>query len=551
MPSNNLSYIIFLKNSISSTNQKEISIKRKMKNTHSFFINFIISFTTILFTLFCTPSMAQNDSITQDDVITFEEIEFYRNLGYLHRENPDSSMKYYKMILQLDSTDWDANLAVARLYFNEENYEKSIFHYNQIYTTDTNDVEALWGFGRCYFRMGQFEEALQWYLRANQLLENHIPLLIDIAHAHTNNNMLKESINSYQNILILDSTHAYSWAGMGKMYYWLGKPLRAKKHYQKAIQLEPNNEEYIEMLQRISKELGYQLIFQSMFINESEPINAGSDMKAYNINAFVNRISIQKRVHDNIFLSIGTLIDRSHREYAWSDTEKRWYDHTHIRSMFIFGSTKLSLYGSISKAENLLSSYGFSMHNTKKIKHFQLSNTLQGGYDYYYYWNEVGHDYITDHAKIQFKNFTLEGVVRYANVREMYLLDIDTIGRNKNLLYTISANYKFFSNPMFTVGIFHQYRDYAHRSPLYWSPQDRKLNGINASATWKYKDKLYTSIYGNTGKDNYDITHWEASFELGYIMKNSSISIGAYRFYNPWYESFNTQLSITKNINNK
>ncbi len=491
---------------------------------------------------------AQND-IGKAIITDTTSAEYWRKIGYEYRliDKPDSSLFAYLRVLQIQRLDWDANLAVARLYFNAENYKTSLIYYRNIYDNDSTDVEALWGMGKCYFRLGDFGLSVKYFQIANLYLKNYIPLMLDYAAALTNFNKLKDAINVYQNIISFDSTHVDALAGLGKLHYWSGKPYSSRKYYQKALLLDPANAELKQQLEKVNRELGFTVNYQFHYVNENEPVSLGSDTLAYNINAIVQRVTVNRRIHDNFFLTFSCLADHSVREYAFQDTETRWFDNSYIKGTFIVRNHKVHLYTGYSLSEDKFSSYGTGWDFTRKFGKLKFSNALSAGYDYYYYWNKVGHDFISDQVRLEYKNFVLEGVYRFANVKELTLLEApDTIGRNKGIVYTISGRYTVLKNPKISLGIYYQFRNYQYRSPLYWSPSDRKLLGINTGVYLKISEKSYFYGYGNIGKDNYDIQHWEASAEAGYNFKKFSLSCGVYRFYNPWYESLDAFISLTK-----
>lgn len=481
-------------------------------------------------------------------VLDSSSAEYWRKIGYEYRQQdkPDSSLLAYLKILKIESNDWDANLAVARIYFNMEQYDLAIKYFKVIYENDSTDVEALWGMGKCYFRTGEFDTAVKYYRKASFYLPDYNPVLLDLASALTNDNKLKEALNVYHRIIALDSANTDALSGLGKLYYWTGKPYKSTRYYERAFAIDPTNTELKQQLDRVKRELAFNVNYQFHFVNENEPVSYGSDTLAYNIDALIQRLSISKRMNDFLYLTVSGLFDHSVREYSSPDTVKRWFDNSYIKGTFLGGNHKIHLYAGYSKAEDQFSSYGIGWDYSRKFGKFRLSNSCIAGYDYYYYWNDVGHDFITDQLKLEYKNIILEGVYRFANVRELYILDLDTIGRNKGTLYTISGRYSFLKNPRISVGLYHQFRDYQYRSPKYWSPQDRKLNGVNSGIYWKINEKMYFYGYGNIGKDNYDISHWEASAEAGYIAKKMNFSCGIYRFYNPWYESLDVYFSVTK-----
>ncbi|MFO7723112.1 MAG: tetratricopeptide repeat protein, partial [Bacteroidales bacterium] len=367
-----------------------------------------------------------------------------------------------------------------------------------------------------------------------------------LSYALINSNQTEAALEVYRELIIADPNSAMARAGIGKSLLLAGKPYEAMKHLKRATILEPGNKEYQALLRKAKNELAITLSYQFMYINEQEPIDLGIDTAAYNIHALLNIVGLSKRVSDRLSLRFSHLLDRSEREYYMQETENRWYDNTSLRATLLLNKHRINLFAGGSFTEEQLTSYGLAWDYGRTIKKVRFSNTLSAGYDYYYYWNQVGHDYISEHMRLGIGKFSFDAHYRYVNVRELYLIDLDTLGRNPGHQYTLTAKYTFLKNPKITLGVYHNYRDYEHKSSRYWSPQDRRLNAGTATIYWESPKGVYAWISGNAGRASDGIDHWEASGELGYNRKTTSYSIGAARFYNPWYENFIAYLSVTK-----
>lgn len=474
--------------------------------------------------------------------------DYWRAKGFNARMQGDMelSKRYYKRVLDIDPADWDANLALARIYWDDGDYDAAIRHYLPVVAYDSTNTESLWGIGRCHYRSGRFREAEKWYSKALVHLPGHTPLLEDLSYALVNSNQGQEALQVFLDMIKNDSSMANAWMGAGRVYLATGKPYTARRYLRKADQLDPNNEEIKSLIRRAEQQLALTMGLTSMYINEQEPIDMGSDTPAYNINALVHTLSLSKRVSDHLVLRFSHLIDRSHRAYFQQEDERRWYDNTTLRGTLIRGNHQLSTYLGASVNEEMLTTYGIHHAWNRRAGKFTFANHLSAGYDYYYYWNQVGHDHITNNLTIRRGKLRFDAQYRYVNVRELYLLDLDTLGRNPGQHYTVTLRYTFFSNPNITVGIYQNYRDYRYRSPRYWSPQQRTLNGALATLYWEPAEGMYATMTGNIGRDSDDIEHWEASGEMGYNRKSMSYSVGLSRFYNPWYENFIGYLSVSK-----
>jgi tetratricopeptide (TPR) repeat protein len=477
-----------------------------------------------------------------------DSTEYWRKKAYEARLSGDIelSLKNYLRVLEIKPDDWDANLAVARIEFSREDYKSALVHFMPVFSYDSTNTEALWGIGRCYYRTGHFKEAAVWFSKTLKFMPGHLPLLEDLSFALVNSGQSQQALEVYQSMIMVDSTLAMAWAGMGKIYQLTGKPGSAARYLKRALELDPDNVEMKNLYQQVKKEMAFSLTYQLMYINEQEPLDKGSDTAAYNIHAVLERIVLNKRISDRLFITFSNLIDHSNRAYWDQPDTNRWFDNTYLKIMVLSGPNKISIHAGGSFAEQKATTYGLAWDYARQIKKISLNNTLSAGYDYYYYWNQVGHDYLSDRLILSRGRFVLDASYRYVNVRKLYLIDLDTVGRNQGNQYSITGRYSLFKNPKLTLGIYHQYRDYEYKSSRYWSPQNRHLSGGMATIWYESPRGLYGYISGNMGRDSFDIDQWEISGEIGYNYKGMNFSLGAARFYNVWYENFIAYFSLTK-----
>ncbi|MFO7722329.1 MAG: hypothetical protein R6V49_03810, partial [Bacteroidales bacterium] len=111
--------------------------------------------------------------------------EYWRQKGFEARQNGnvELSLQYYQKVLSIDRDDWDANLAVARIFFDKTDYRSALGHYMSALANDSTNEETNWNIGRCHYRMGNFKEAVVWFRTTLQYLPAHAPLLEDLSYA--------------------------------------------------------------------------------------------------------------------------------------------------------------------------------------------------------------------------------------------------------------------------------------------------------------------------------------------------------------------------------
>lgn len=488
--------------------------------------------------------------------------EHWRALGYQAKVNGDyeTAIDNYLKILTIDSTDYDAKLALARLYTYQGKYETAIRLYNEIYQNDSTDVEALNGLGNCHIYIDKNNKAIYYFERALHFLPGNIQQYFYLAKAYGYSGKLNEAIDVYKEINKIDDTYSEAWAGIGKMYYWQGKPKTATLYYQKALDLDPGNEDIKKENREIQNELKFGLSVNVGPVQEIE--------ENYEINALISKVKLEKRINDHFHIDVNFLLDHSNRVFTDNigDTT-RWYSTSWIKGSWISEHHKISAWVGYSMSDNLFSTYGLNWKLNYNFGKFKVKNSIVAGYDYFYYWNSVGGKSVSDNFNISYGKLSFTAYYTYGIVDPVLISDFISntydISENPYNAYGFSLAYKILARPAIKIGLNHSYLDFKYKSPLYYSPFDRKLTGASTSVYYDYQ-KLYvygsfsynlgTEIYydedsngngnNNIRKVKMNVNNWSANIEMGYNLHPFSFSIGASSFYNPFYQNITGFLAI-------
>lgn len=486
-----------------------------------------------------------------------KDIEYWRNAAFEAKTKGDleTSILNYKEVLKINQDDYDAKLALARLYYDKKEYSNSFFFYELIYSSDNEDIEAINGFGRIYFRKGEFNKAIFYFKKSVQLLPTYVPPYFDLSKSYIEKGELDSAQLTLLTINTIDNTYSEAWGGIGKIYYWQEKPYSAIPYLEKAIELDPENIVWEQTLARIKKTIAYNFSATYLLINEKE--------ESYNIDAFVQKYSLSKRLTNRFDLSLNTLFDRSNRDYNDDSLDaKRWYDNSWAKLTYIRPNNRLSAYAGYSKSDARLTTYGMNWLSNFRLSKFKFKNSLTAGYDYYYYWNQVGKNSISEKFTTTYKKINLDlgflyGEVSDNLIADYYLNVYDSIP-NPHYGYSVSVKYQVLSNPKTFIGIGHSYLDFKYQSPKYYSPNERYLNGFYISTYYELKNfYFYADFSYNLGQETYyeeavdgefqgnnfrydeflntNLNNWSTNIDFGYTIKNISMSLGGGHFDNPYY----------------
>jgi len=487
-----------------------------------------------------------------------QDTEQWRQKGYEAKENGnyETAIRFYSKILKVQPEDYDAQLALARLYFQIEDYQNAENLFLKIFNNDTTDVEALSGLGDVYLMTDKLDEAVEMYKKALEFLPENVPLYFKLAKAYSWQGKLQKAIDTYRRILKIDNTYSEAYQGIGKMYYWMEKPYSALEYYERAIALDPEELPIREEYNEIKKNLKYQLSGNFSFVNEKE--------ESYNIDAIIQRYNVSKRINNYLNISAGFLLDYSNRDVTNTNVgdTTRFYDNTFAKISYLSEHHKVDVFTGFTVADNKFSSYGLAWRSNFSIGNFDITNTLLGGYDYFYYWNQVGQTAGQDDINIKYNKFELALSVAYGVVDKKPILDVPNDRYeedfNPHIGYGAALSYKVLSLPKIVIGASYSYLNYDYKSRYYYSPLGRNLYGptlsvyyalnkfyVYANAAYNIGSEYYYESFNNQLQTIYiDVTNWSAAIEAGYSIDEWEFSVGGSKFYNPFYKNFTAYFSI-------
>jgi len=486
------------------------------------------------------------------------ESEYWRDMGYrmkLQKDYP-SAISFYKKILLADAGDYDAKLALARLYVLVEKYDTAMLLFEEIFRSDSTDVEAMNGLGECHGYLGHDKESVYYYEQALSFFPEDVQQYFYLAKAYGNVGKLGEAIATYRKVMMIDSTYAEAWAGIGKMYYWKGMPYTAAGYYEKALDLDPGNEDYLSEYENVKDETRYGFTVKAGPVKEEE--------ESYDINALITSLRMDKRISDHLQVEANFLVDYSNRDFSdlGGDTT-RWFNAAWLKGSWMTAHHRWSIYGGYSASDQKASAYGLSWLSNYQPGKVTLKNALTGGYDYFYYWNKVGSLSVTDELQAAYRWIIVQAKYAAGLVDRVLVKDVKAgttyEQENPYQSYGFSLITRILARPDIRIGLNHSYLDYEYKSPLYYSPFGRKLSGASASVYYAVrKFYFYVSYSYNSGTEYYfdeddrgnfkkthlDVDNWSSNIEVGYNHRPFSISLGGSTFYNPYYRNTTGFISV-------
>ena len=470
------------------------------------------------------------------DTSSVEYLMSKGRISYLEG-NIEQSISFYEKVLALYPSHYDAIFAQAVNYYRIKDYKKSLDLYEKIYFITPMNTEVLNGISRCLIKTENYKKAKKYLALSLEYNPKDISVYFDFAFVYMVLGDLDSARYFYQEIVKLDVSNAQGYAGIGKMYYWKNKPKTALKYYEKAIKLDSQNEEINKIYQNIKNDLSYQFSMKIMRVTEEE--------SSYNIEAYIQKYGLEKRINDCFSISLNTLWDYSSRNNLYFDDVYRWYDNTWVVPTLILKSHRISLFSGFSANDNRITSYGLTWNASFNAGKFKFKNYLTAAYDYFYYWNKVGQEFAQNTLGITFKRVSLWSTFKYAVIKDNIVWDVTEKTDNPFSRYNIELKYELFKNPKITVGVNQFNMNYTYSSPLYYSPDNRTVSGFLISNQYTFK-KFYTYEEFLYGIDNENVNQNSGSAEIGYDNGKFSVGLSGNYFKNEFYKSSTIQLTIKK-----
>ncbi|MEO8209724.1 MAG: hypothetical protein ABI840_04120, partial [bacterium] len=268
----------------------------------------------------------------------------------------------------------------------------------------------------------------------------------------------------------------------------------------------------------------------------------------YSTNSFYQNLSVNKRFSDLLELGITTGVEYAKRKEVEIPDVNRWYDNSLLKAELNFNPfNTVNLFAAVSFSDTTFTSYGFSYNSNIELNEFQINNYLTLSYDYFYYWNQVGQNFVSDNVELNYNNLKISTGYFFGVVDFNFVDGYDEKARNPNSSFNFQVLYKFLSKPVMNIGFNFSTKNYKYYSPLYYSPQDRNITGISSSFFNTFNN-FYLYFGSGARIDNNSIFIWDIDGEAGYDTGNFSLSAGLSRYNDPYYTSYNTFLNLTKSF---
>ena len=465
-----------------------------------------------------------------------QDIEQWRKLGYLFKQESrfEEAIDCYNKIIEINKSDYDANLALGRLYLQNNQHPKAINIFRNILENDITDVEAYLGLARTYSALEDYSFSIENYDLALQYLPDYVPALFELAEIYSYHNQLDSAIETYKRILKIDNTYSEAYSGFGKMLWWKNKPYKAIKYYERALNWDPENLEIKNEMNKILKEFDINYSGSFLYGREQEDL--------YKISYFQHQYLLGKRISDLLFIQLNSTWHYAQKEENYFTTE-RYFDSSTIRASMMINQHRINFLIGGSLSDSTLTAAEFNWQIKHRFRSFILKNNIAVGHQYFYFWGKVSKQYLRNNFELKWGKMSLLSNYEIGKVLKNWIWYKYTKAENPYLNYKFALQYEILNSPKIIVGGNYKFMDYMYDSSLYYTPSDRKIYGISSSI-YQSINKFYFYADGNIFKDNKNDYETSFNVELGYNFNIFSLSISFTKFKNDYYKNETVSLDI-------
>lgn len=149
------------------------------------------------------------------------------------------------------TSDPDSALIRGDEYLRQFQYGKASRQFYECVRSDNTNISFINKLAYCYYQLGNNVDAKIYYTRSLQLDSSNIRAHIYLGAIAERVSEFAQAANHYESLIEIDSTIAHYQKLKAKVEMKLGQPIRAFRHYLKALEINPTDIETIGELSKI------------------------------------------------------------------------------------------------------------------------------------------------------------------------------------------------------------------------------------------------------------------------------------------------------------
>jgi tetratricopeptide (TPR) repeat protein len=166
----------------------------------------------------------------------------YKNIGkdYIWLGKEESAFLMLKRALLLDPKDVETCSLIARLYAGRGNVAAAEREYQTVLSIDSTSMDACYQLALLYLRKNETLKAIAMYHRILRHSEKLDPqMYVGLAELYMNQKQYAEAESAFRRLLVIDSTEALGYYGLGTVKEAVKDTASAEANYILALDLNP------------------------------------------------------------------------------------------------------------------------------------------------------------------------------------------------------------------------------------------------------------------------------------------------------------------------
>lgn len=156
----------------------------------------------------------------------------------------------------LNYTDLSRVYRIADMHFARGDLEEAEKWFIKALAFDPNHPEALNRLGVIYIQQGNARRAEILYRKLLSITQKESIYYCNYGRCLYNQKRLPEAIEAYDNALKLDASRPSRFVSVGQIYYELKDYVKALSYFAKALDLDPQNKEYLSITAELAELVG-------------------------------------------------------------------------------------------------------------------------------------------------------------------------------------------------------------------------------------------------------------------------------------------------------
>ena len=187
----------------------------------------------------------------------------YINLGALYKRinNTDMALTYFEKAYSINHNDMDTVKDLAYCYHQKYDYENAIKYYDIALKEDSSNYSLQYNRAIALHALEKYEDAIKAYetvlsLKNDEVIKTNLDAAyVEYGYKLFDEGNYQKARENFEKVALLSPKEPSAYMGIASTYNKEGNKALAMSYYQKAVELAPDNEDYLADFEEFKKTL--------------------------------------------------------------------------------------------------------------------------------------------------------------------------------------------------------------------------------------------------------------------------------------------------------